>query len=133
MDIKEYTKEYYEKEYLKEYRKQYYENNKQQIKEYYENNKEKISKQKKVYRQTEQGKKSSRIIRWQQQGIIFFDWDLLYEIYINTEYCELCGIELTEDKITTKTTRCLDHDHSITDYDNVRNIVCHSCNVKRGS
>jgi hypothetical protein len=145
---KQYKKQYYEnnKEYKKQYKKQYYENNKEKIKEYREKNrekisqqqkeylkenKEKISQQKKQYEQTEQGKKKRRINGWQHQGIIFFDYDLLHEIYINTEYCELCNIKLTVGRYTTKTTKCLDHDHSITDYDNVRNIVCHSCNVKR--
>ena len=62
-------------------------------------------------------------------GLIHNDYDELYEKYINTEYCELCNVNLTEDKRTTKTTRCLDHDHQT---GLLRNIVCHCCNVKRG-
>ena len=113
----------------KEYNKEYYEKNKeillQKKKEYYENNRDKI----KEYRQTEQGKKIYRISNWKSSGVIHQNFDELYEKYINTEYCELCNIKLTEDKKTTKTTRVLDHDHESGEF---RNIICHSCNVIRG-
>ena len=115
-----------------ERRKKYYQENKsrekQLMKKYQENNKEKI----KQYNESPERKKTFRISNWKQQGIIFFNYDLLYEIYINTSHCDNCNIELTIDKRTTSTTRCLDHDHNIEDYDNVRNILCHSCNCKRG-
>jgi len=81
-------------------------------------------------RQTDKGRKYGRIVHWKNRGVIFSDYDLLYDIYINTEFCNLCKVKLTEDKIITKTTRCLDHDHTITDCENVRNILCHSCNAK---
>ena len=97
----------------KEYHKRYREKNKDKIKE---------------YNQTEKGKKTRRIGKWKFMGIVHHNFDELYEKYINTEYCELCSVELTEGKRTTKTTRCLDHDHSTGEF---RNILCHSCNVKR--
>ena len=40
--------------------------------------------------------------------------------------------KLNTDRYNTKTTRCLDHDHSITDRFNVRYVLCNSCNVKLG-
>ncbi len=113
------------KERKKQIAKQWYENNK-------EKNKEKHRQYNKEWTKTEQGKKSMRIGKWKNRGIIFFDYDLLYDIYINTSHCDNCNCKLTEDKLPTKTTRCLDHDHNITDYDNVRNILCTSCNIKRG-
>ena len=119
------------KEYMKKYNIQYFEKNKEKRKEYLEKNKEKIKQYRKKYRQTEKGKKSRRITDWKRMGVIFFDYDLLYEIYINTTHCDNCNCQLTEDKTNTHTTRCLDHDHNIVDYDNVRNILCHSCNAKR--
>ena len=121
---------------LKEYKKEYYQKNKEQIllqkKEHYLKNREKILLQKKEHNKTPQRKKSRRISEWKRSGIIFFDYDLLYEIFINTEYCDLCNVKLTTGLKPTKTTRCLDHDHSINDCENVRDILCHSCNVKRG-
>jgi hypothetical protein len=82
------------------------------------------------YRSTPKGKKQYRISNWKQRGVISDDFDALYEIFINTSECENCGIELTEGK-SCATNRCLDHDHSITDRENFRNILCQRCNTLR--
>jgi hypothetical protein len=123
----EYHKEYNikNKERIKKYNKEYRSKNRERILEY---NKE----YGKEYSQTENGKKKNRISDWKRQGIIYHDYDILYDIYINTKNCDDCNCFLTQDKKTTSTTRCLDHDHSITDNENVRGVVCHSCNCKRG-
>ena len=55
-----------QKEYMKKYRKE----NKENIKKYY---------------QTEESKKRMRINNWKKRGIIFSDYDLLYDIFINTD------------------------------------------------
>ena len=110
-DKKAKYKENYEKR--KEYHRQYREKNKEKRKEYY---------------QTPAGKKSRRISDWKRYNIKHDNYDELYERYLNTEFCELCNIKLTEDKVKTKTTRCLDHCHETGEF---RNIVCHSCNIKR--
>ena len=107
---------YKDPEKRKQYQKQYREKNKEKRKEYL-----------KEYRQTPQGRKTKRISNWKQYGVIHQNFDELYEKFINTEFCELCNIKLTEDKRTTPTTRCLDHDHNTGE---VRNILCNSCNVK---
>jgi len=108
---------------------------KQYKSEYYFKNKEKNKEKRKEYRMriynTPKRKKSMKISNWKAQGIICDDFDALYEKVLNTTNCEECDCILTVDRYNTKTTRCLDHDHSITDRENVRNILCQSCNRKR--
>ena len=118
------------KEQKKEYNRLYRIKNKDRINEkmrlYDHKNKERI----KEYRQTEQSKKTMRISKWKQYGILCFDWNLLYDIFLKTSHCEFCKVELTIDRYIKPTTRCLDHDHSINDKFNVRGVLCHSCNIK---
>jgi len=142
---REYKKEYYQKK-NKEYMKEYYEKNKEKIleqqkeymKEYREKNKEKIKEQRKEYReknkeyykeynQTETGKKSCRITNWKKRGIKSDDYNSLYDYYINCKNCELCNVELVEG--LDNNSKCLDHDHESGLF---RNVLCRSCNVKRG-
>ena len=81
------------------------------------------------YRQSEAGKKSARISGWKQWGIISDDYDALYEKWKNTTHCEACNIELVEGN-KGKHKKVIDHDHKTGAF---RNIVCNSCNVKRGN
>ncbi len=113
----------------KEYDKKFREQNKEYFKQYRQKNKEKRKQYNKEYRESEKGKKINRINNWKNYGVVHHNFDELYEKYINTEYCELCSVKLTEDKRHTPTTRCLDHCHETGE---VRNIVCNACNVKRG-
>ena len=118
------------KEQKKEYDRLHRIKNKERFlkrdKEYRNNNKEYY----KEYRHTVKGKKSMRITDWKRKGILCFDYNLLYDIYVKTSHCEFCNVELTIGRYTTSTTRCLDHDHSINDMFNVRGVLCHSCNTK---
>jgi len=118
------------KEYLRQYRLKNKEKLLQQTKEYRIKNKDKIVKIGQKYRKTPQGKKSHRLTGWKHIGVLCFDYDLLYELYINTTHCEYCNCKLTENTKRKATTRCLDHDHSITDRFNVRGVLCNSCNLK---
>ena len=124
-DKKQYDRLHYlkNKEKIKEKNRLHYLNNK-------DNNKDKIKEYDKEYRQTEQGKKTWRISKWKQYGILCFDWNLLYDIFLSTTTCEFCEVELTVDRYNTSTTKCLDHDHSITDKFNIRGVLCNSCNIK---
>ena len=127
-------KQYYEKnkQQISQQQKQRYEENKEQIsqryKEYYNQNKEQISQQQKQYNKTPERVKARRIKDWKRLGVICDDMDGLYEHYIKTTHCDECEVELTYDTITTATTKCLDHCHETGMF---RNILCHSCNIKR--
>ena len=81
----------------------------------------------KKYRQTEKGKKFNRIRNWKRRGIISDDYDKLYEKYLTTTHCELCNVELIENRYSVPNRRCLDHCHHS---GLVRNIVCQGCNTK---
>ena len=83
----------------------------------------------KEYNQSDKGIKLFRISNWKKSGLICDNFEALYEHYLKTAYCDACKVELTYDKITTPTRKCLDHCHETGLF---RNILCHSCNVKRG-
>lgn len=75
--------------------------------------------------------KEQRICKWKRWGIIFHDWDLLYDIYTECKVCDYCKCVLKSGfTYQSSNTKSLDHDHSITDYDNVRGILCQVCNLK---
>ena len=111
--MKETSRRYREnqkKNNLEEFRRK----NNERNKNYYLNNYEKAI-------------KSSRKKAWRERGLNMENFEEIYERYINTTHCDLCDVELTEDKINTKTTRCMDHSHVTGEF---RNVVCISCNGK---
>ena len=124
----------YTKEQKKEYDRLYRIKNKERIKErnrlYHIENKERIKEYVKKYQQTEQGKKKRSIVKWISRGILCFDWNLLYDIFVKTSHCEFCNVELTTGRYNTSTTKMLDHDHNITDRFNIRGVLCNVCNIK---
>ena len=70
--------------------------------------------------------KSKRISHWKRQGIISDDWDKTYDIYVNTIKCDLCP------KIfSSPNDKHLEHDHSILDKPNIRNVCCCKCNLQK--
>tara|TARA_R110000824_G_scaffold182614_1_gene363592 strand:- start:153 stop:599 length:447 start_codon:yes stop_codon:yes gene_type:complete len=117
------------KEKIKESQRLYRLKNKEKRNEYdrlyHQKNKEKI----RLNSLTDNGIKSRRIRNWKFNGLICEDIDELYNTYCKTSFCDYCKVEFSKDKIRTSTTKCMDHDHSTGLF---RNILCHSCNVKRG-
>ena len=115
-----------QKSYLRQYRKANKEKIKLLNKLWRNNHKEYISQKNREYYNTPEGKKINMCSKWRSRGIIFFDWDLLYDIYIHTTHCDNCKCKLNQCNSSRK---CLDHDHDITDDENVRGILCMRCNV----
>ena len=79
----------------------------------------------KAYQKTYNGRKSYRIFNWKNAGIIFDDFEWLYDFYINCRKCEYCEKDFINGK-----DRHLDHNHNITYDNNVRGILCRTCNTK---
>ncbi len=100
-------------------------------KEYYKNNREKILLQIKEYNQTEKGKMNTKINEWKKNpkngyGLICEnrdEYEYIYDRYLNSERCEECSKEYTEDNW-----KCMDHCHLTGLF---RDIICNSCNMKR--
>jgi len=88
--------------------------------------KEEIRARHRAYMRTPAGRKSRCIGNWKQRGIICSDYDALYERYLNTTNCQKCDVLLTRG--LSRTGKCLDHDHSIDDRENVRGVLCRACN-----
>jgi hypothetical protein len=83
----------------------------------------------KDFRGSDAGKKSARISCWKQWGVINDDYEALYTKWKTTTHCEECNVELAEgNKVKNK--KVLDHDHKTGLF---RNILCNSCNTKRGN
>ena len=65
--------------------------------------------------------KSTMIYKWKKSGLIYDNYDELYDVYINTMECQHCQTEFTK-----KNCRCMDHNHETGLF---RKIVCNRCNV----
>ena len=99
------------KKYDKEYSKQWYQNNKEYKKE---------------YNQTEAGIKRHRIKNWKQKGVsLDYDFNIIYDIYIDCKVCDYCNVELVEGNYGGNK-KCLDHNHSTGE---IRGILCNTCNT----
>ena len=64
--------------------------------------------------------KCCKIKDWKSRGVIYHDFDELFEVYINTNKCSHCLKEFINSR-----DRCLDHCHKTGSF---RKIVCNSCN-----
>ena len=96
--------------------------------EYYLKNKSKLNQWKNDYRKTETGHKSQKINDWKNKlGMILQkneEWESIYYFVEACENCEQCG-----KVFPTSKDKHLDHDHQ-TGF--IRDVICTSCNQKRG-
>lgn len=83
----------------------------------------------KEFRASEAGKKSARISNWKKMGLKSDDYDMVYDDWKSTTHCEECNIKLIEGN-KGENKKVLDHDHNTGLF---RNVLCNSCNVKRGN
>tara|TARA_A100001391_G_scaffold126651_1_gene86644 strand:- start:1704 stop:2000 length:297 start_codon:yes stop_codon:yes gene_type:complete len=81
----------------------------------------------KKYRLTPKGLKSERIAKWKVRGLIG-DYEEIYDVYINTNFCEECHIPLIEG-LYGFNRKVLDHNHETGEF---RNVLCCGCNTRRG-
>ena len=110
-----------QKEKRKEYMKKYNEKKKQERSEYY-----------KIHNQKAEVKKARKINEWKLRGLISENYDEIYDTWFNATNCEDCCCDLqhgTKGGNQTNT-KCMDHCHTTGQF---RNIICHSCNTKRGA
>lgn len=90
-------------------------------------NKERVNEKNRKWRvdNEEKSLKSRKKGSWKRRGLNMEHFEEIYEIYMITTHCDFCEVELTEDKIITKTSKCMDHSHITGEF---RNVLCHSCN-----
>jgi flagellar biosynthesis GTPase FlhF len=118
---KKYQEEH--KEEKKIYDRKYKQDNK-------ERDREKYSEYRRQYEQTPVGKKIRMLSKWKNRGLDETDeeLDIIYELYIQQEFCYSCDVKLTRDGVCP-TQACLDHDHTTNKF---RQICCRSCNTMDG-
>ena len=120
-------------ESIKAYQKKYAEENKEKlIKQKQDYHKKRYAEHPEIYKEVNKKsrhkhsvkyKKRETIANWKTYGIIC-DFDEVYTHYINCIKCEYCDVDFKP-----KNDRCLDHDHSIIDRNNVRGVLCKRCNL----
>ena len=87
----------------------------------YEREKVKILAQSKAYRKTPSGIKTQAVSKWKRRGVIG-DLSKIYdERYLHCTHCEVCNKEFS-----SKSDRCLDHDHETGLF---RQVLCQNCNI----
>ena len=77
----------------------------------------------KNYAKTPQGKKNRTINNWKYQGLKETNEfiDQIYDEYLRSEECQLCGEPYSEHNIKN-----MEHNHETGEF---RNICCHRCNT----
>ena len=104
--------------------KKYKESHKEKIKSSSAKYNEEHKEERHAYKKSPIGKKKNTISNWKRRGIIDADLSAVYDYYVKQTHCMVC---LKEYKNTQD--RHLDHNHDITEGDNIRYICCNRCNT----
>ena len=112
------------KDKVKVYNKQWKIDNPEKVK-INEKNRDHVKKRQSKKQWAKNNHDNVKISGWKSYGIITTDWNNVYDVYINTTNCNYCN-----KKFKNTLDRCLDHDHSIKDNNNIRGIICRPCNTK---
>jgi hypothetical protein len=90
--------------------------------------KDKIIASKRRYRNSEKGHKEHRIWDWEFKNKIICDYNAVYDIVMNTHYCDYCSKKLVfRGSKPAHNSKCLDHCHFC---GGVRGVLCNVCNLK---
>ena len=92
--------------------------------------KEKIRASKLRYRNSEKGHKEHRIWDWKYKNKIICDYEAVYDIVMNTHYCDNkeCKKKLAyRGSKPAHNSKCLDHCHKC---GCARGVLCNVCNLK---
>ena len=134
---KKSDKQYYQKnrEELLAKQKKYQEEHKEEkkiydrkyAKKYYHEHKEERTEYDRLYKQSPAGTKVRMLSKWKNRGLVetVEELDIIYELYIQQEFCYSCDVKLTRDGVCP-TQACLDHDHTTHKF---RQICCRACNT----
>ncbi len=63
--------------------------------------------------------KSNLKHKWKSRGLIVDDYNKIYDIWLNTDKCDICKTELNNKN------KCMEHSHKTGEF---RGIVCRRCN-----
>ena len=72
------------------------------------------------YKQSPKGQKNRAYNNWRIRGLNMEDFDNIYDIFVNTKYCDICKCSFENIK------KHMEHNHKTGEF---RGVVCNMCNI----